>query len=191
MCGPAAPIIAGIGLAFQVYSTVSQANAMAKAEQVTAQNNQKISEYNAQVNEQNAEIQRRAGADALNRGANDASTIRTNWKKANATARASAAGSGLLSDKGTIGKLQDQNVTYGEMNVLTALNNAQREKYAYDIKSTDFLAEARNQRLGGQVGVSNANYRAGVIRNNGMLDATSTLITGGSRMYDKYFWSGK
>lgn len=188
MCSPTLAITIGSTL-FSAFSQYQQASAQAKSMVATAQNNQKIADYNAKVQEQNAEYQKKAGVDALQRGADEASDARTRYKQATATARATAAGQGLLADTGTPGDLQDQNTTFGELNVLTARNNAEREAYGYNVKANDFLSEANNLRLQGQVGVNNAQYGAAVTRSNGLLNATSTLVTGGANAYDKYITS--
>lgn len=179
------------GSLFSAFSQMQQANAQADSATATASNNQKISEYNAKVADNNNELEQQNARDSLQRGAEDASVQRDNYRKATGTARAAAASSGLLVDTGSFGALQDQNTTYGELNALTAANNAEREAYGFKLKGMDFKTEAINQRFQGQVGVNNAAYQAGVIRQGGLLNAASTLVTGGAGAYDKYIYRGK
>lgn len=184
MCAPLAvlaPIFAIGATAFSAVSQISQANAQAKSANATAANNQKIANYNAKVQENSATMQDAAATDALNRGANDAATIKQNVRKANATARATAAGTGLLADTGTYGDIQDQNSTTGALDALTAGNNAEREAYGYKVQAQDMRNQATNTRLQGEIGVNNAQYQSSVIKQGGLLNATGTLITGASK----------
>lgn len=174
------------GTLFSAYSQMQQANSAAAAAEQQASNNRNIAEYNAKVAETNADIEKKNANDAMQRGASDAAVQRENSRKANATARASAASTGLLADSGTVGELQSQNVVYGEMNALTAMNNAERDAYGYNMKAYDYLNEATNLRYQGDVGVSNAGYEASVTRQNGLLSAASTLVSGGYNLYKGY-----
>lgn len=190
MCDPVTMTAISLGAtAFQAYSQYTAAQGQARSAVATARNNQTIANYNAKVQDQNAVYQDKAAVDALQRGSDDASKARENYKKANATTRAEAAGTGLLADTGTYGDIQDQNTTYGELNTLTALNNAEREAYGYKVKANDFRSEGINLRLGGDVGVANARYGADVTRQNGLFNAASTLVTGGANAYDRYIYN--
>ena len=188
MCGPQVALAIGSTL-FQAYSQYQQSSNQAKAAVVAAQNNQKIADYNAKVQEQNASYQRLAAVDALNRGAEEGAAQRQRIKVANAEARAEAANKGLVADSGIFGDIQDQNVTFGTVNSLTAQNNAEREAYGYKVRASDYDAEARNIRLQGDVGMSNARYQSSVLKQNGLLSAAGTLVTGASKVYDNYFYT--
>lgn len=167
--------------AFTAVTSYMQASNEASAVKKTAQNNQKIAEYNATVADRNSDNQLEGARDALERGANDAAVIKDNYKRATASSRAAAAGNGLVADTGTAADIQDLNTTYGEMDVLTARNNAEREAYGFKNQANDFQAEAKNLRLGGEVGAANAKYQAGIMKQNGLLSAAGTLVTGASK----------
>ena len=97
----------------------------------------------------------------------------------------------MIADTGTFGDLQDQNTQYGELNVLTAQNNAEREAYGFKVKASDFQNEARNMRLQSDVAVNNAQYGASMTRNNGLLASASTLVSGGANAYSQYIYGRK
>lgn len=158
MCGPALIVGAAIVAA---YSQYQQSQSAAKA-----------SNYSAEVAKQNQGIQEKAAIDAENRGADTASQQRQNYIRANATVRANAAGSGLLADTGTFGQIQDQNTQMGEMNVLTARNNAEREAYGYRLNATSYANQAQADQ-----------FSASSSRFNGLLSAGSTLVSGASKAY--------
>lgn len=178
MCDP----ISAVAVAFTAFTSIQQGRAQAAAAKQEAENNAKIAEYNAKVNEQNADLQRESARDALSRGAFDAATAKQNFKTANATARAKAASSGLLVDQGQYGDLFAEGAAAGELNALTVRNNAEREAYGFQLKANDFTAQARNQRLQGEVGMSNASVAGDIYKSNAMGQATSTIVTGASRL---------
>lgn len=182
MCDP----ISVAATAFSAYSSIQQGKAQASVMRAEAENNNRVAEYNAKVQDQNADLQREGGRDALSRGANEAANIKQNFKSANATARAKAASTGLLVDQGSYGDLFDEGAAVGELNALTALNNAEREAYGFKLKANDYTAEARNLRLGGQVGINNAEYGAKVAKSNAFGDAAGTLVTGAAKGYSAY-----
>lgn len=186
MCDP----ISAVAIAFSAYSSIQSGRAQAEAAEQQAANNAKIAEYNAKVQDQNAELATEAGRDALSRGANDAAAIKQNYKQATASSRAAAASTGLLVDQGQYGDLITDAAAAGELNALTARNNAEREAYGFKLKSNDYTAEARNLRLQGQVGMANANIAGDVYKSNAYGDATSTLVTGASKLA-KNGWNSK
>lgn len=155
-----------------------------------AANDQKVANYNAAVQDQNAALQVEAGRDALARGANDAATIKQNFKQANASARAQAGSTGILVDQGQYGDLVAEGSAIGELNALTARNNAEREAYGFKLKANDYTAQGRNMRLSGDVGVSNAAAGASVAKSNAFGSAASTLVTGASGLA-KNGWTTK
>lgn len=173
MCDPVSATMAALSLA-GAYMQYQQGVAAADATKVTAANNAKISEYNARKNEE-------AGIDATRRGAQDAGTIRENARRANSELRARAAGAGLLADTGTSLDLQEQNAFTGELNALTALNNAEREAYG-------FREHAQSERFGAQVDTANAIYQARTQRYQGLLSAGGTLVTGAANYGKSAGW---
>lgn len=189
MCAPIAtlaPIVSLASTVFSAVSTISNASAEAKATKMAAQNNRNIAEYNATVQERNAKLDRESAADAKNRGAQDAATIRENARKANARARVVSASKGLIADSGSNLDVLEQNAATGELSALTAMNNAEREAYGYDIQALDAETEARNLRFTGDVGVSNAAYKSSVTKQAGLYGAAGTLVTGAADFGYKY-----
>ncbi len=140
-----------------------------------AQQQAKAAEANAAIMRQNADIQNKAAVDAENRGANEASVMRQNALKANATARANAAGAGLIADKGTFGDIQDQNTGTGEFNALTAQNNAEREAYGFRVNAMNDMNSANM-----------ASFEAKSARYNGLLTAGTTLVSGAAKAYGSW-----
>ena len=175
MCYP----IVMLGLsAVSAFMQYQQGQAQAKAVKMEAANNQKIAEFNAQQ-------QDIAAKDAVARGAQNSAIVRENYKKANATARARGASAGLMTESGTFADLQSQNAQYGEYNALTVMNDAEREALGYK-------NQAMSDRFSGQVGVNNAAYQSSVMKRQGLLDATGTLVTGvGNYGSSKGWWKAK
>lgn len=178
MCEPTLVFMA-VSTAFSAYQQYSQGQAQARATQQAAANNAQIAEYNAQVNEQNAKIQEDAAKDAIKRGAHDAATIRENTRKANAMGRASMGSSGLLSDTGNNADLLGDNIDAGYLNALTTMNNAQREAHGYNVNAMNARSQATGTRFEAQVGLNNAAYQSKIQKNNGLLSAGGTLLSGG------------
>lgn len=201
------PIIAIAAVAASVVSTVSSANAQraaanSQAQQIiyTAQNDQAVSNwnaqatenvstYNAQVAENNAVVYEQAAFDAVQRGADAAADERLASRISTARGRATAGSSGTVADAGTNLDLYVMNRQIGEMNALRTMNNAEREAYGYRLDANSERArakgikytgdiEAENLRLGGRVGLLNAEYGAANTRYAGNLNARSTLIGG-------------
>jgi hypothetical protein len=143
---------------------MQQGKAEAAAVKATAANNAQVAKYNAS-------IQETAAKDAVVRGAEDAATIRENVKRENASARASIASSGLITDTGTPLNLLAQNRQMGETNAAQTMTNAEREAYGYRQQATGIL-------FGSQADTANANYQANIIKSNARSRATGTLITG-------------
>lgn len=160
MCDPLT--IAAVG--FSAFSSISQANAQAASVKAQADATQKVNEYNAKTNDMLA-------LDSQNRGAGDAARIRQNAKAANASLRTVVGSTGFLADSGTSLDLQTQNAGVGAFDSLQTINNAEREAYGY--KST-----ATNLRFQGDLAVSEANRQAKSIKQQGLLSAAGTLVTG-------------
>jgi len=175
MCSPGLQILGSVvGAIGQMRQQAAEASAI-KAQ---AAQNQAIAEYNAKLSEQNAEINRKAGEDSIVRGTSDAALQRENARKANARGRAITGSAGLLTDTGSALKLQLENTATGELNALTAMNNAEREAYCYKISETSDLAQAESLRYQGRVGVAYAKYEAKVKSGAGLLGSGTTLVSG-------------
>lgn len=153
MCNPVFALAAS---AFSAYQHYSQGKEQARA-----------LKYNASVQEANAELSRRAAADAVSRGAQEAGDVRDRARRQNARGRAVMAGSGLVTDTGSNLDIQTDNTVAGEVNALTALNNAQREAYGYKIQEMDSLNAATASR-----------QSAKSARRNASLSAIGSLVTG-------------
>lgn len=162
MCDPASLTIA---------ATVAAAGGQimqAQSASAAAKSSQKIALANQEINN-------RAAADAMQRGADDASKARTAYRVANATLRARTAGQGLIADSGTALDLQGQNAQTGELNALTILNNAEREAYGYKVGAMNSGAQA-------------AGYgkQASSLLTNGLISGAGTLVTGASNYSSKF-----
>lgn len=159
MCSPTAVMVAVT--AFQGFSQWQQGRAAAKAETVTAANNQRVANFNAGIKEREA-------ADAVARGAEGAWQERVKAVRANARLRANLGG---LSDTGTSLQLQGQNAGMGEVNALTVLNNAEREAYGHKL-------DAQSIRFGAATESANARYRSSIMKQNALLTGLGTFATG-------------
>lgn len=169
MCEPVTTGLMIAAAAFSAYGQMQQAESAAKA-----------SEYSQKVAQENAKAAEMQAKDSENRGANEAATQRENYLRANATARAQAGSTGLLADKGTMGQIQDQNAELGEMNVLTARNNAAREAWGYRVQATNYTNQAAAE-----------GFAAKSSRYNGMLGAGATFASGVANAAGKSKWLQK
>jgi len=141
-----------------------QGKAEGEAIKMEAQNNQRISEFNAQQKDV-------AATQSIRKGAQDASVVRENVRRSNATARARLSSAGLDADVGTPASLIDQNVQTGEVNAMTVMRDA-------ELEAMGFKNAAIGDRFQGEVGVQNARYSAKVAKQKGLLNAAGTLVTG-------------
>lgn len=137
--------------------------AYASYEQGQAQKEQ--ADYQAKVNEQNAQIAYDQQMDALNRGANEAADKRQETQRLAARQRAMA--QGIDPDSGTMGLLQDETQTLGNLDALRIFNNSQRQAYGYKVDETNSLAQAAGNRFAGE----NASAA-------GKMGAVSSLLSG-------------
>ena len=152
-----------------------QSRAQAAAIKQEAANNKNIMEFNARQ-------QDIAADDAVQRGAQNSANIRENYKRTNATARARLGSAGLIADAGSGFDIQGQNAQTGEYNAMSAMIDAERE-------AAGFKNQATSDRFAGDVGVSNASYTSKITRQQGLLDAGTTLVTGvGKRGIQKGWW---
>lgn len=161
MCDPVTMAVMAVGTA---YMQMQQGKAEAAAIKQEAANNQNIANFNAQQNEV-------AATQSVRKGAQDASVIRENVRRANATGRARFSSAGLDADVGTPASLIDQNVQTGEYNAMNVARDA-------ELEAMGFKNAAIGQRFEGEVGVSNARFKAKNAKRNGLMNAAGTLITG-------------
>lgn len=188
MCDPITLTAITVGATLMTaYSQKQAGDSAAKSAMVTAENNNNVDKYNAQIQSQDAVYKDVAAVSAENVGAQAGAQQRLNARVANATGKANAAGGGLLVDQGTVGALEDQNVGAGELNALTAQNNAENTAYNYRVGATDSRAEAQNILLQGQAGLTDASYQSKVLKSNGNNAALSTLVTGAANAGGNYF----
>lgn len=203
MCSPilsiGATLVSGIYAArsqraaanYQASSTLYQAQNEAAVNEYNAQATENISEYNANIAEANAAIYREAAVDAIQRGADEAGEIRQFGRAVNARGRAAAGSSGTVVDAGTNLEIMAQNSMVAEINALTAMNNAEREAYGYELQETALKnqatgtrytgeIEAQNIRLGSEVGLRNAQAGAENFRYAGRLNSMSTYLRTGA-----------
>ncbi len=173
MCNPVAMVAMAV---VQGAMQMQQANAQAAAVEQEGRNANTIAQFNAGQNELAAD-------DAVRRGSVEASDKREIARKLNATGSTRMAGAGLVDNTGTNVDMLAQNAQMGEYNALTVMNNAEREAYG-------FRAEAKGQRLGGQVALNNSKFQADTMKYNGKLGAAGTIVSGFSDFGVSKGWFG-
>lgn len=105
-------------------------------------------EYNAQIDEQNAQINMLQAQDALNRGAVTEYGIRRDVKKFIGSQRVAQAASGVDVNSGSTVEAQADSAGLGEVDAMTARQNAQREAWAYRNQAQGNLNQAGMSRAG-------------------------------------------
>jgi hypothetical protein len=142
----------------------------------SGQSQKKAADYNAKVAENNALIESNAAAESLKAGAAEAEAADTRKRQIIATQRASFAAGGVSSASGTPASLLAETAGLGELDALTAINNAQRRAYGYEVATTDKYAEATMARFQGKSAAK-----------TGSLNATGSLLSSaGSIGYSAY-----
>jgi hypothetical protein len=121
-----------------------------------------------------------AGRQKLNQGAEERADIREQNRRANSNLIAKAAGGGI-DISGSVTDLLDQNITTGELNAYTVLNNAERDAYGNKVRAQNFRTEAVNTRFQSEVALNNANYQAKTVKNNALWQAAGTLVNGATK----------
>jgi hypothetical protein len=157
-----------------------------QASKAEGESNAAIAEYNAKISDQNAAIQKSAATDALQRGAGDAATIKQNARALNAKARAMQGASGVELGTGSALDIISQNTATGELDSLTALNNAQREAYGFEINALSAKNDATANRFAGE----NARLVSSYKSTASMAGMGSTLVSGFGNAYKQSKSSG-
>ena len=124
--------------------------------------------YAADVADENARQGLVAAADAINRGDIEADAQRLRTRLLIGQQRAGFAASGVEVGSGSPLSTTQDAAMFGEMDVLTIKNNAEREAWGYQADAANFRSQARANRLAG-----NAN-------------AGATLLTGASSALGQY-----
>lgn len=135
MCTPevavASAVVGGIGAISQGIGTyqTSQANAAA-------------ADYQSQIYANNAAIARQNANDVITAGNEKANQIKLDTAQKIASQRAAMAASGIVADEGTGSELTASTSTYGEMDVLTTQQNAQKEARNYLQQASNYTAQS-------------------------------------------------
>lgn len=132
----------------------SPANALIAGAQAINQENEAGTEasYAIKGAEQNKQIAEQAAADARVRGAREAAVIRMQASQLGAKQRLAFANSGIDATQGTAVQTVANTAAAGELDAQTALNNAAREAWGYEVSANRYSEQAKlaGQRLGQQ-----------------------------------------
>jgi len=202
-----APAIAAT-TAFTAFTQYRNGQAQQKASKAQAETSRKLgnynalavenaANYNAGVMRSNADALDAAAEDAIIRGADASGDEITAGVKANATGRANQAASGTIVGTGTNAKLLEDNAAFAAQNALIVQNNAEREAYGYKTQASSTRAEAtgtlytaslqaENLRIEGEIGALNSIYEGKQQAFAGKVDAVGSIVSGGSKVADKY-----
>jgi len=111
-------------------------------------------QYGSAVAKQNANIADAQTLDAVNRGNSQAEEVRRrNAQAAGSQAASMAANGGDLTSGSNLDIFGDT-AQFGMLDSLTAISNAKREAFGYQVQSTNSLAEATSQRRQGNMGAA-------------------------------------
>lgn len=121
--------------------------------------------YQKQQYQTNAELADLQSADALNRGAKNASNIEKSVKQTVGAQRVDAAAQGLDPNTDTAASLESGTETLGALDALEAKNNAWKESFGYQMQASNATGEGNMAQLAG---------------NNA---SRNTLITGGLQFF--------
>lgn len=166
MCGPVA-----IGAAMLASAAVS------------AYSQKKNADYQADIANYNADVAENSANDAINRGNADAAQQRARARQLSGTQTATLAASGVDLGGGTAVDIFSQTAGMGELDALTAVNNAQRQAYGLQ-------AQAAGQRSQAQAATASGNFGAGMTLLNGALGAYGTYSQLGGSASSAFSSSG-
>ena len=149
-------VLVGVAV-FSAFTAYQSGQAQAQS----SRNQQRIAEANAEQSRLNE-------LDAMNRGANAAGEKRIEARQLLARQRALA--SGISPDTGTMADIQGETTTYGELDALKIVNNAQREARGFEVEQSNYLMSAQ------AAGMSAQNAQTG-----SYLGAGASLLSGASQ----------
>ena len=138
--GATSPGVTNAGLAgmsaLQATGTLAQTYAQVQAQKAQAQ-------YQKQVMESNIRMANIQGKDAVRRGDRDSSRAISYSKKVRGAQRAAMAAQGIDVNSGSALDIQDETAAMGELDALTAKNNAWREAWGYKVQALDYGAKGQ------------------------------------------------
>lgn len=164
MCNPLIPLaLSAASTGLSAYGAFQQAGAQ-KAQM----------QYSAAVADNNAKIAGWQANDALRRGEEEAQRVRREASQIKGTQRARMAAAGLDLTVGTAQELQDQTDFFSEADAATARTNATNEAWAIRQKGNQYSSDANMS-------------RASARQVSPGLAATTSLISGGARVADRWY----
>jgi flavin reductase (DIM6/NTAB) family NADH-FMN oxidoreductase RutF len=131
-------------------------------------------QYSAAVADNNAKIAGWQANDALRRGEEEAARVGREASQVKGAQRARQAAAGLDLSVGTAKELQDQTDFFGQVDQATVRDNAAREAWSIRQKGNQYTSDA---------GMSRASAR----QISPGLAATTSLISGGARVADRWY----
>lgn len=134
------------------------------------------SKYQAQVAKNNALAADYAGQDAKDRGRQAELAQRQRTAQIMGTQRAGAASRGVQIDSGSAADEQVDTAGLGELDALMIRSNAEREALGFYNEAGEFRGESRLRKAAAKSQSRGA-----------LLGSTSTLLTGGASVADKWY----
>lgn len=165
--GISATTIAAVGMGVQAYGAYSNSKASKAA--YGAQ---------AQVNHNNAQIAEWQAEDALARGDQAASRVRTKYDQLKGTQRATMSANGVDLGTGSALSILSDTDYYGQVDANTTLDNAKREAWALRNQAAGYTAEANLMQSRSDA-------------ESPMLAAGTSLLTSASRVAGSWYTPSK
>jgi len=139
---------------------------------MSAYNQYQTGKYSAAVAERNADVSEAQAQDSINRGNAQAEEVRRRNRQAAGTQAAIMGATGSdLSTGGALDVFGDTS-QFGTLDALTAINNAQREAYGYQVQGANYQSQGSAARKQGNTG------------------AMTTLLTAPLQAYGAYQMGG-
>lgn len=138
--------------------------------------NEGLADYNAAVARNNAISAEYQAKDAEARGKTAEQEHRDKIARLKASQRTAIAGSGFDLGFGSAVDTVADTAQIGEMDALTIRHNSAMEAWGYRNQANDYTAQAGGQSLNAQAA-----------SNTGLLNATGSLLTGSSKVADKWY----
>jgi len=172
-------VLTGLAIGTLVTSAVLAARGQKKAGDAA----KAAGESTAQQQEWNARIAEVQAQDAVTRGREAESQLRTQTRGLIGSQRAGFAGQGLDISVGSPVDVQGDTAYLGELDAQTIRANAAREAWGYRVEAADRRMAADIARKGGQAAATASRW-----------NAASTVLGGASQatqMLDRYGWANK
>jgi hypothetical protein len=136
--------LTGAVMALSAANTLSQASAQRRQ-----------GEYEARAYDVNAGLAAAQADDALTRGVETERQVRRGTRQFIGAQRVAGASQGVQLDTGSMADLQADAAGMGELDALTARNNAAREAFGYQSQAAQYRANATNVRRASRTAVGN------------------------------------